>query len=156
MARLESSIGTDDVLLRDVVQGDLPVFFEYQRDPVSNRMAGVPSRNRDAFATHWAKILSDRAFTIKTILFEERVAGYVMSFERDDQREVGYWIGREYWGKGIATAALSRFLTHAEARRPLHAKVAKHNVGSIHVLKKSGFTLAGEADGAYALQLAAG
>jgi RimJ/RimL family protein N-acetyltransferase len=51
--------------------------------------------------------------------------------------EVGYWIGREYWGKGVATEALSQFLAHAEVRRPLHAAVAKHNVGSIRVLEKA-------------------
>ena len=34
----ESSTRTEDVLPRDVAEGDLPVFFEQQRDPVANRM----------------------------------------------------------------------------------------------------------------------
>ena len=155
MARRESSTRTGDVLLRDVAQDDLPVFFEHQRDPAANRMADVPPRAWDAFVAHWAKMLADRTFAMKTILFEGRVAGYVMSFKRDGKQEVGYWIGREYWGKGIATEALSRFLAHAEARRPLHAKVAQPNAGSIRVLKKCGFTIVGEEGGAYALQLTA-
>ena len=113
MAKRGSSDRTGNVLLRGVARGDLPVLFEHQRDPVSNRVAGVPPRDRDAFAAHWARILADKTFTLKTILFEGRVAGHVMSFERGGGREVGYWIGREHWGRGVATEALSRFLARA-------------------------------------------
>ena len=150
-----SSTRTGNVLLRDVADGDLPLFFEHQQDPVSNRMAGFPPRDRDAFAAHWTNILADGAFTKKTILFDGRVAGNVVSFEQSGRREVGYWIGREYWGKGAATEALSQFLDHAEVRRPLHAAVAKHNVGSIRVLEKCGFAVVGEEDGEYLLRLTA-
>jgi RimJ/RimL family protein N-acetyltransferase len=84
------------------------------------------------------------------------VAGNVVSFEQDGEREVGYWIGREYWGKGVATEALSQFLDHVEVRRPLYAGVAKHNVASIRVLEKCGFTIVGkEEDEGYVMKLAA-
>lgn len=56
---------------------------------------------------------------------------------------VGYWIGREFWGRGIASAALGQFL-RAEVARPLNARVAKHNTASIRVLRKAGFVLVGE------------
>ncbi len=59
MATREPSSRTGHVQLRDVAEGDLPVFFEHQRDPVANRMAGFPPRDRDAFVAHWAKILAD-------------------------------------------------------------------------------------------------
>jgi len=73
-----------------------------------------------------------------------RVAGNVVSwFEGDGRRVVGYWIGREYWGRGVATKALSEFLGHVETR-PLFAHVAKHNIASIRVLEKCGFTISGE------------
>jgi RimJ/RimL family protein N-acetyltransferase len=81
------------------------------------------------------------------------VAGNIVTFEQDGEREVGYWIGREYWGKGIATEALSQFLDHIEVHRPLYAVVAKHNVGSIRVLKKCGFTTVGEEDEGYILKM---
>lgn len=156
MATREPSSRTGHVQLRDVAEGDLPVFFEHQRDPVANRMAGFPPRDRDAFVAQWATILADESVTKKTVLFDGRVAGNVVSFENSGEREVGYWIGSEYWGKGVATEALSRFLGHAEARRPLHAAVAKHNVGSIRVLKKCGFAMVvGEEDGEYVLRLGA-
>jgi RimJ/RimL family protein N-acetyltransferase len=102
---------------------------------------------------HWTKILAEETVIKRTVLFNGRVAGNVVSFEQECEQEVGYWIGREYWGKGVATEALSQFLAHVEVRRPLHAAVAKHNVGSIRVLEKCGFAVVGEEEGEYVLRL---
>jgi RimJ/RimL family protein N-acetyltransferase len=134
---------TNDVHLRDVIEADLPIFFEHQLDPDANRMAAFPARGRDAFMAHWTKIMWDESITIKTILCDGRVAGNIVSFEQGGERQVGYWIGKEYWGKGVATQALSQFLGDVTAR-PLYAHVAKHNLASIRVLEKCGFTLCGE------------
>ena len=137
---------TDNVLLRDVFASDLPIFFEQQLDPVANQMAAFPARDREAFMAHWAKILADKSNILKTILYDDRVAGNIVSWEHPDEgseREVGYWLGREYWGRGIATQALSLFLDHMTTR-PLYAYVAKHNLASIRVLEKCGFTIIGE------------
>jgi RimJ/RimL family protein N-acetyltransferase len=129
-------------VLRDVVDTDLPVFFEHQNDPDANRMALFLARDEDAFATHWRSVLANGEVTKKTIVFDERVAGYIVCFERDGRREVGYWIGKEFWGKGLATRALAELLEQVTAR-PLHAKVARTNVPSIRVLEKCGFVVAG-------------
>ena len=137
---------TSDVLLRDVTEDDLPIFFEHQLDPDANRMAAFPARDRNAFMAHWTKILGDETITKKTILFDGHVAGNVVSFEQFGKPQVGYWIGKEYWGKGVATQALSEFLGHVKAR-PLYARVAKHNIASIRVLEKCGFTFFGEDKG---------
>jgi RimJ/RimL family protein N-acetyltransferase len=134
---------TDDVVLREVKENDLPVFFEQQMDPEANDMAAFPARDRDAFTAHWTKILSDRTVTVRTILFGGRVAGNVVSWEQSGERDVGYWIGRAFWGKGTATKALSEFLGLDRAR-PLHARVARHNIASLRVLDKCGFTIRGE------------
>jgi len=134
-----------DTHLRDVTEGDLLAFFEHQLDPEANRMANFPARDRDAFMAHWTtKVLGDEAVIVKTVVVDERVAGNVVSWsEQDGRRVVGYWIGREYWGKGIATKALAEFLGH-ERTRPLYAHVAKHNIASIRVLEKCGFTTSSE------------
>jgi RimJ/RimL family protein N-acetyltransferase len=129
-------------VLRDVVDTDLPVFLEHQRDPEANRMAAFPARDEDAFTAHWRKILADEKVTTKTIVFEGEVAGNILAFDRDGKREVGYWIGREFWGKGLATKALAELLEH-ETERPLYARVATANPASIRVLEKCGFTLVG-------------
>ncbi|MGH2682237.1 MAG: GNAT family N-acetyltransferase [Actinomycetota bacterium] len=137
-----------EVLLREVTESDLPVFFQQQRDPDANRMAAFPPRDWDAFIAHWkTKVLGDQTVDKKTILFDGEVAGNIVSFEHSGKREVGYWIGREYWGKGIATQALSMFLDLVTAR-PLYAGVAKHNVASIRVLEKCGFTISDGESGA--------
>jgi RimJ/RimL family protein N-acetyltransferase len=133
---------TTGVQLRDVSEDDLPIFFEHQLDQEANEMAAFTARDKDEFMAHWARILVDETVVKKTVLFDDEVAGNVVSFERDGKREVGYWIGREYWGKGIATTALSELLGFL-ASRPLYAHVAKHNVASIRVLQKCGFTVSG-------------
>ena len=133
----------NDISLREVQEGDLPTFFEHQRDPLANQLAAFPARDQDAFIAHWSKIMKDESVILRTILFDGRVAGNVLSFEMDGEREVGYWLGREFWGKGIATQALAKFLAQIQAR-PLYAHVAKHNVASRHVLEKCGFALSGE------------
>ena len=138
-----ASNAAQSVSLRAVLEADLQTLFEYQLDPESLRMAAFPSRDRDAFIAHWHKILADASVTAATVLFNGVVAGDIVSWEQDGEREVGYWIGRTYWGKGIATAALSQFLEHLD-RRPLRAHVAKHNVASLRVLEKCGFTIVGE------------
>ena len=69
-----------------------------------------------------------------------------MSFEQSGEPQVGYWIGKEYWGKGVATRALWEFLGHVKAR-PLYAHVAKHNIASARVLEKCGFTICGKDKG---------
>jgi RimJ/RimL family protein N-acetyltransferase len=135
-----------EVWLREVRAEDLPVFFEHQRDPESTRMAGLVSRDDAAFREHWKKILEDPEVDIRTIVCDERVVGNVLAFERGGKREVGYWIGRDHWGRGIASVALAGFLEEFP-RRPLHAVVARHNRASLRVAEKSGFSIVGEGRG---------
>ena len=126
------------VALRDVTEDDLPIFFDHQSDPVANQMAGFPAREWEAFRTHWAKIMANPKLDKKTILFNGQVAGNIVGFEMEGEREVGYWIGKTFWGKGIATSALAQFLRIVKDR-PLFAHVVNHNIASRRVLEKCGF-----------------
>jgi RimJ/RimL family protein N-acetyltransferase len=128
------------IQLRDVQADDLPLFFEHQRDPISVAMVAFNSRDRDAFDKHWAKLLADDSLLKKTVIVDGEVAGHIGSWTVEGKREVGYWLDRAFWGRGVATEALSAFLC-LEQTRPLYAGVAKHNVGSIRVLQKCGFKL---------------
>jgi RimJ/RimL family protein N-acetyltransferase len=133
--------------LRDVTESDLPVFYEQQLDPEATEMAAFPARDREAFDAHWKKILKDETVRTKTIVADGAVAGNVVSFPREGRTEIGYWLGREFWGRGLATRALEEFLAAVD-ERPLYAGVAKHNAGSIRVLEKCGFVRRGaEKDG---------
>jgi RimJ/RimL family protein N-acetyltransferase len=134
----------ETVTLRDVTEADLPVFFEFQCDPVANEMAAFPARDRGTFMEHWTtNILGNDAARKQTILLDGEVVGNILGWEQAGDMFVGYWIGRAYWGNGIATRALTLFLTQVDTR-PLHAHVVKHNVGSIRVLEKCGFRVVGQ------------
>jgi RimJ/RimL family protein N-acetyltransferase len=128
------------VRLREVEPTDIPVFYEHQADPESVRMVAFASRDREAHAAHLERLLADPQVVIRTIVEDESVAGHVLSFPRDGVHEVGYWLGRQFWGRGIATAALAEFL-RIDPSRPLHGVVAEHNAASRRVLEHHGFVL---------------
>lgn len=141
-----SGLPVIDLRLRDVTEDDLPIFYAQQLDPEANHMAAFTSKNpadRQAFAAHWARILGDETVVPRTILVDGQVAGHIASFEHLGQPEVTYWIGREFWGQGIATKAMTALLRHVRVR-PLYARAAKDNIASIRVLEKCGFTRSGE------------
>jgi RimJ/RimL family protein N-acetyltransferase len=133
----------NNVVLRNVMEGDLPIFYEYQLDIDATRMADFPSRDKDVFMVHWKKIMGNQNNILQTIIFNEQVAGNIVSWEQDNEQEVGYWLGKEYWGRGIATVALTGLLELIKTR-PLYAHVVKHNVASLRVLGKCGFMVCRE------------
>jgi RimJ/RimL family protein N-acetyltransferase len=130
-------------LLREVEPQDISIFFEQQDDPVASALAAVPSRDRAAHNLQWAKILADDSVLARTIVEDGRVVGNIGSWVADGERHIGYWIGRPYWRRGYATRALADLVAEVP-ERPLHARVAEHNVGSIRVLAKCGFSIVGE------------
>jgi RimJ/RimL family protein N-acetyltransferase len=138
-----------DVCLRDVAEDDLAVFFMQQLDPEANYMAAFTAKNpadRAAFRAHWAKIRSDYNIIKKTILYGDEIAGSILVFPDQGRLEVGYWLGKEYWGHNIATQALLALLEEVKVR-PLYARVAKDNIASLRVLGKCGFIIIGEGAG---------
>lgn len=137
---------TGELVLREVIESDLPIFFEQQLDPGANFMAAFTApdpTDRDAFMAHWAKILGDERSTNMTILFDGQVAGSISSFEQFGEPSVSYWLGRSFWGQGIATQALGALLRLVQTR-PLYARAAKDNLASLRVLQKCAFTICGE------------
>ena len=133
------------VILREVVDSDLPIFFRHQRDPEGVRMAAFSSRDHDAFMTHWAKLRRESSNITRSIVCDGQLVGNIGSWLAENRRLIGYWIGREFWGQGMATAALAAFVAEIK-QRPLHAFVATHNVGSIRVLEKCDFVVSPEHD----------
>jgi RimJ/RimL family protein N-acetyltransferase len=132
-------------VLRAVEQRDLDALFEQQSDPVASAMAGVPSRDREAFDEHWRRVLANDQNLIRVIDVDGEPAGHVLSWPAEGRRYIGYWIAREFWGRGLATAALTELLGELQ-ERPLHALVSTDNVASIRVLEKCGFVEVGPAD----------
>ncbi len=134
------------VTLRDVTESDLPIFYAQQLNPDATRMAAFPARDQEAFMLHWTtNVLANSTGLVRTIVADGQVVGNIVSYVNPEVgREVGYWLGSDYWGKGIATQALRQFL-QIDTVRPLYAHVAKHNLGSRRVLEKCGFVVVGAA-----------
>jgi RimJ/RimL family protein N-acetyltransferase len=132
------------VTLRQVIEDDIQAFYEHQNDPEATEMAAFPARDLQAHLAHWRKVLGNDSNITRAVVVDGEVAGNIGSWEQDGERLVGYWIGKSYWGRGIATSALRQFLEIIETR-PLYAHVIRHNKGSIRVLEKSGFGLADRA-----------
>ncbi|HOJ00064.1 MAG TPA: GNAT family N-acetyltransferase [Anaerolineaceae bacterium] len=141
---------TNVLTLRNVKQEDLAVFFANQMDEDADFMAAFTSQDRfdkNAFDAHWNKIMHDPTVHIRTILVDDGVAGYVLSYEEEGRPEVSYWLGKDYWGRGLATGALRIFLQQVNATRPIYARTAKDNQASRRVLEKCGFKVIAESEG---------
>ena len=131
------------VVLRPVEDADLPIFFAQHQDDGALWMAAftppVPT-DEAALIAHWSRLMRDPAIIYRTILADDQVAGSLVFFEMFDQKQVGYWLGRDFWGQGIATQALKLFLAELP-ERPLYGRTAFDNAGSQRVLEKCGFRL---------------
>jgi RimJ/RimL family protein N-acetyltransferase len=130
-------------VLRSVQAEDIPTLYDQQNDPVAADMAAFPIRSRTAHEEHWLKVLADPDNITRAIVVDGDVVGNIGSWIGEGGREVGYWIGRPYWGRGYASQALADLLTEV-SERPLLAHVAEHNAGSIRVLVKCGFVITGK------------
>lgn len=133
------------VALRPVADGDLDALFEQMRDPQGIWMAAFTAKDpddRNAFDAHMASVRSSPDITMRAVIRDGRLAGSIASFDAEGQTEVTYWIDRALWGKGIATQALALLLELAPAR-PLYARAASDNAGSLRVLQKCGFRAIG-------------
>ncbi len=146
---MDQSTADIRVTLRDIHESDLPILFEYHRDKDANYMAAFTAtepEDRDRFMSHWDNLMADESIPIQIILANSEIAGYILSFEIMGEREVGYWLGKSFWSKGIATQALNQFLK-VITMRPLYAHAAKDNAGSLRVLQKCGFKIVDEGSG---------
>ena len=66
--------------------------------------------------------------------------------ELDQRAEIGYWLGREYWGNGFCTEAVVAVVEYGFEGLGLHRIFAQHisrNIASARVLEKAGFSKEG-------------
>ena len=129
-----------NVELREVQDSDLRVLFEFQLDEDANQMALTHPRSAEVFDAHWNETLSDPNVTARVILVNESVAGIVSVFPSDDGHSLGYWLGRNFWGQGVATRSVQLLLAEA-CERPILARAAVSNKASLRVLQKCGFLI---------------
>lgn len=136
-----------DVALRPIDDCDLDALFDQQRDPESVQMAAFTAKDpndREAFDTHMSKVRASPDGTLRAVIRGGHLVGSIASFVMDGDTEVTYWIDRSVWGQGVASQALALFLGTVPAR-PLYARAASDNAGSLRVLQRAGFTIIGTA-----------
>jgi len=136
---------TGNLSLRPLREDDLPAMFEIQLDEDAQRQAAFvdkTARDREAYLEKWRKILLDDAIITRAVEFDGDVVGSVGTFPMEGDIELTYWIRKDVWGRGVATAAVAALLEEV-AVRPLHAQVVEDNVGSIRVLERNGFVRVG-------------
>ena len=139
-----------EIALRAVHDSDLPVFFRQMNDPEALRMAAFTPQDpadRDTFDARWKRFRTSSA-VLRTILADGDVVGSAAGgtpcskslgdYGKPGEREVTYWVDRAYWGRGVATAALGALLAEVP-ERPLYARAAADNTGSLRVLRTCGF-----------------
>jgi RimJ/RimL family protein N-acetyltransferase len=133
------------VELRPIDDSDLDALFVQMRDPVSVQMAAFtvtdPS-DRAAFDIHIAKTRASPEANSFAVTRDGRLVGSIASFVVEGDTEVTYWIDRSVWGQGIASQALAVLLGRVSAR-PVFARAASDNIGSLKVLQRAGFTVIG-------------
>jgi RimJ/RimL family protein N-acetyltransferase len=108
-------------------------------------------------AEEWIAIaMADSRGQILAIEVDGAIAGGIavepFGGERTGTALFGYWLGRAYWGRGIATEAalmLSDFALQSGGLRRLEATVFAPNVASARVLTKCGFILEGRSRDMY-------
>lgn len=135
--------------LRDVLPADLDAFFDFERDRESAIMAAFTAEDPDdraAFDAHWDRMRGDCAIETRTIVMDGAVAGYVAHFMQFGKPSIAYWIGKAFWGRGVASGAVRAFLAEVPVR-PLFARVAFDNIGSRRVLEHCGFVRIGTEEG---------
>lgn len=134
-----------DVSLRPVTDADLDALFAQMSDPESVRMAAFTApdpSSREAFLAHMDRVRSSPETLQRVVVCDGVVVGSFASFVVEGDTEVTYWIDRSYWGRGIATRALSLLLAIVPAR-PVFARAASDNIGSLRVLARCGFEVIG-------------
>lgn len=133
--------GMGEVALRDVEDGDRDALFDLMRDARWVHMAAFTAADpddRDAFDRWLDRQLTDPDVVIQAITSDGRPIGSIAAFPSDGALEVAYGVHPDHWGHGIATRVL-RLLLHRVTNRPLYARAAADNAGSLRVLTKVGF-----------------
>jgi [ribosomal protein S5]-alanine N-acetyltransferase len=125
--------------------------FEIQIDDTAQYLAAFTdktARDRDAYLQRRRKILANKAIVMKAIEIGGEVVGSVGAYPVEDDTEITYWIRKDWWGRGVATAAVAALLKEVTVR-PIYGRVAEDNVGSVRVLERNGFVLVGS-EGSFA------
>jgi len=133
------------IKLTETVKEDLEAFFYFQLNSEANHLAAFTAKDptdKAAYIDKYTRHLADPTINMQTIRVGDVIVGSIAKFVMDDEAGITYWIDRSFWGRGIATSALTDLLA-IEPARPIYGRVAFDNYGSQRVLEKCGFVKVG-------------
>lgn len=146
--------GTADYKLRLWHAEDLPQYMELLDDPAV--WAHMTEAYPDPLTAEIAQALIEASnagnrHEVRAVERDGELVGQVrLLFDGDETfgcSEISYWLGREYWNRGIGTDIVSFYTRHSLAQHPqltwLFARVHSQNMASQRVLEKSGYQFAG-------------
>ncbi len=150
---------TARIRVRELGDHDLEHMFKFMSDPDIMRYIRAPDTDRAAVRermTKWAQYHAEHpklgVFALET-LDTANFAGYCVArhvnFEAGKDLEVGYAVGPEFAGQGLATevaAGLAAYLFQEFQPEKVVAFTAPENTASQRVLEKSGFQRTGTAE----------
>ena len=134
-----------EITLRPTTVQDLETLFIFQTDNDAIYLAAFTPKDptdKAAYIDKYSKLLDDPTVHNQTILLGDKIVGSIAKFVMFGDNELTYWIDRPFWGKGIASTALKKFLA-MENSRPIFGRVAFDNTGSQKVLENCGFVKVG-------------
>ena len=127
--------------LRKSTISDLEIFFLNQLDSEAGHMAAFTAKDptdKEAYMTKYTDIINSDTAIMDTIIANEQIAGSIGCYEMGGETHITYWLGKEFWGQGIATKALTLLISTIN-HRPLYGSAAWDNIASQRVMQKCGF-----------------
>ncbi|WP_370295566.1 GNAT family N-acetyltransferase [Rossellomorea marisflavi] len=136
------------VSLRPFQPEDASIIKRLAGDKVLADTIGLPHPYELFHAKEWISIHPSLIEAGKeynfAIVFQSEIAGTIVIRRNNEHNagELGYWVGREFWGRGHATSAMETILSFGFrdlALNRMWAMVRDSNKGSRNVLEKTGF-----------------
>ncbi len=113
---------TERLILRRWEKNDAESLYEYAKDPDVGPIAGWPAHRsieesrdviKNVFNGKEAYAICLKTDNRAIGAIELKLNGHPDMTERDDECELGYWLGKPFWGQGIVPEAVKEMLRHA-------------------------------------------
>ena len=115
------TLETDRLVLRKWTETDADSLFEYARDPDVGPIAGWPPHKsidesldviRNVFKGEECYAICEKNSEKAIGAIELMLNGHTDMTERDDECELGYWLGKPFWGRGYMPEAAREIIRH--------------------------------------------
>ena len=139
-----TEIHTDRLILRKAIskQDKISLVSQIGDWEVVKWLANVPYPYTYNDCEDYFLISNSNQFALNIFLDNKLIGGVSLTLDGDNYYDLGYWIGKDYWGKGYATESSKKLLEYALEK--LNSPKIKSgyfvdNLSSGNVLKKLGF-----------------